>query len=59
MALSGAVGGAYLFAVPERTAEQPTRGAALPASFSRGGVRVAVPALSVRDRVRLETALGV
>jgi malate/lactate dehydrogenase len=59
MALAGAVGGAYLFAVPERTAEQPTRGAALPASFSRGGVRVAVPALSVRDRVRLETALGV
>jgi malate/lactate dehydrogenase len=58
MALSGGAGGAYLFAVPERTGEQPTRGAALPASFSPAGLRVALPVLTVRDRVRLEGALG-
>jgi malate/lactate dehydrogenase len=58
LALSGGPGTAYLFAVPERTGEHPARGAALPASFSPGGLRVAIPVLSVRDRVRLDGVLG-
>jgi hypothetical protein len=58
MALAGGPGRACLFAVPDRTAEHPTRGAALPASFSPAGVRVTIPALAPRDQVRLDGALG-
>jgi hypothetical protein len=58
MALTGRPGGACLFAVPERTGDHPTRGAALPASFSPAGVRVTIPTLSPRDQVRLDGALG-
>lgn len=58
LALTGGPGTAYLFAVPERTGEHPTRGAALPATFSPAGVRVAIPLLSPRDRVRLDGVLG-
>jgi hypothetical protein len=58
LALVGGPGTAYLFAVPERTGEIPTRGAALPASFAPGGIRVSIPTLSTRDRVRLEGVLG-
>jgi malate/lactate dehydrogenase len=58
LALTGGPGRACLFAVPERTGDHPTRGAALPASFSPSGVGVAIPQLSTRDRVRLEGVLG-
>jgi hypothetical protein len=58
MALTGRPGGACLFAVPERTGDHPTRGAALPASFSPAGVGVTIPTLSPRDQVRLDGALG-
>lgn len=58
LALTGGPGTACLFAVPERTGDHPTRGAALPASFSPAGVRVTIPVLSPRDRVRLDGALG-
>jgi hypothetical protein len=58
MALTAGPGAASLFAVPERTGDHPTRGAALPASFSPAGVRVTIPTLEPRDRVRLDGALG-
>lgn len=58
LALTGGPGSACLFAVPERTGDHPTRGAALPASISAVGVRVAIPTLSPRDWVRLDGALA-
>jgi hypothetical protein len=58
LALVGGPGSACLFAVPDRTGDIPTRGAALPASFFPAGIRVSIPTLSTRDRVRLEGVLG-
>lgn len=58
LALTGGPGVAHVFAVPERDGEKPTRGAALPATFSPAGLRIAVPALTTRDRVRLDRALA-
>ncbi len=57
LALIGGPGSACVFAVPEPGVTIPTRGASLPATFSPAGVRVIVPRLSTRDRVRLEGVL--
>ena len=57
LALVGGPGLACLFAVPDRAGEIPLRGAALPAAFWPDGLRVTVPLLSTRDRVRLESVL--
>lgn len=57
LALVGGPGSACVFAVPDRAGEIPRRGAALPVSFWPDGLRVVVPQLSTRDRVRLEGVL--
>ena len=57
LTLVGGPGSASVFAVPDRAGEIPLRGASLPATFWPDGVRVAVPRLSTRDRVRLEGVL--
>lgn len=58
LAITGGPGVACVFAVPPQEGERPTRGAALPAVFSPGGLRIAVPALTARDRVRLDRVLA-
>ena len=57
LALVGGPGSACVFAVPDQAGEIPRRGAALPVSFWPDGLRVVVPQLSTRDRVRLEGVL--
>jgi hypothetical protein len=58
LALGGGPGSACVFGVPDRSADVPTRGAALPARFSSAGAALDVPQLSTRDRVRLDGVLG-
>jgi len=58
LALTGGPGVACVFAVPEREGEKPTHGAALPAVFSPAGLRIAMPVLTARDRVRLGRTLA-
>ncbi len=59
LAIRGGPGTACVFAVPRADGgEGPVRAAALPATFTPAGVGVAIPTLSNRDRVRLESVLG-
>ncbi|MGD9902436.1 MAG: hypothetical protein AB7U83_03115 [Vicinamibacterales bacterium] len=58
LALTGGPGVASVFAVPHRDGQRPTRGAALPAVFTPAGLQMSVPALSARDRVRLDRVLA-
>ncbi|MGE0363622.1 MAG: hypothetical protein AB7H93_02725 [Vicinamibacterales bacterium] len=58
LALTGGPGMACVFAVPDREGDKPTRGAALPAVFSPAGLRITLPPLTTRDRVRLDQALA-
>jgi hypothetical protein len=58
LALTGGPGVACVFAVPDRQGDVPTRGAALPAAFSPAGLRITMPPLTTRDRVRLDRVLA-
>jgi hypothetical protein len=58
LALARTPGTAYVFGVPPGTAGPAPRGAVLPATFADGGATLVVPALSARDRVRLDGTLA-
>jgi len=58
LALSGGPGTACLFAVPDHESGLAGPGAALPVPFAPAGLRVAMPTLTARDRVRLDRVLA-